>query len=260
MEYAIRLFEDIEKYSFDPVKNGYCEALTRQWGEIADMRLSNKDENERKTMNTHLHILEPYTNLYRVWKDECLKQQLRNLIELFTDKILNVETGHLELFFDDDWHSKYHIVSYGHDIEASWLIHEAALVLGDEALLEKVEPLVEFIAAAADEGLAPDGSMLYETFPDKQKTDTDRHWWVQAENVVGHVNLYQHFDDEVALRKAFCCWDFIKKSLIDKKDGEWHWSVRADGTVNTEDDKAGFWKCPYHNGRMCLEVMERLLF
>lgn len=257
LDYAVRLFESIEKHSFDTAKNGYCEALTREWGEMADMRLSDKDENERKTMNTHLHILEPYTNLYRVWKDERLEKQLRNLINLFTEKILNLRTGHLELFFNDDWVSKYRIVSYGHDIEASWLIHEAALVLGDKAVLAKVEPLVEYIAAAADEGLTPEGSMIYETFPDKGKTDTDRHWWVQAENVVGHVNLYQHFDDEVALQKAFRCWEFIKNNLVDAVNGEWHWSVLADGTVNTTDDKAGFWKCPYHNGRMCMEVMER---
>ena len=127
--------ETIEEHSFDPVKNGYCEALTREWGEIADMRLSAKDENERKTMNTHLHILEPYTNLFRVWKDTRLERQLRNLIGLFTEWILNIKTGHLELFFNDDWVSKYRIVSYGHDIEASWLIHEAALVLGDKDLL-----------------------------------------------------------------------------------------------------------------------------
>lgn len=257
LDYAIRLFGDIEKYSFDPEKNGYREAFTRSWGELADMRLSDKDENECKTMNTHLHILEPYTNLYRVWKDELLKRRLHNLIGIFIDKILNVETGHLGLFFDENWNRKCRIVSYGHDIEASWLIHEAVLVLGDDALLEKVEPLVEFIAAAADEGLTPDGSMVYETFLTKQKTDADRHWWVQAENVVGHVNLYLHFEDGVALQKAFHCWGFIKKNLIDSRKGEWYWSIRADGTVNTDDDKAGFWKCPYHNGRMCMEIMER---
>ena len=257
LDYAIRLFKDIEQHSFDVRKNGYCEALTREWGEIADMRLSDKDENERKTMNTHLHILEPYTNLYRVWKDPQLEKQLRNLIYLFTDKILNIRTGHLELFFSDDWVSKYRIVSYGHDIEASWLLHEAALTLADDDLLQKVEPLVEYIAAAADEGLAPDGSMLYETFLDRNHTDSDRHWWVQAENVVGHVNLYQYFDDEVALQKAFRCWEFIKQHLVDRQHGEWYWSLRADGSVNTDDDKAGFWKCPYHNGRMCMEIMER---
>lgn len=257
LDYAKTLFDSIEQHSFDSQLNGYCEALARDWSELADVRLSDKDENERKTMNTHLHILEPYANLYRVWKDERLKQQLRNLILLFTDKILNSATGHLELFFSDDWQSKYRIISYGHDIEASWLIHEAALVLGDSGLLEKVEPLVEFIAAAAGEGIAADGGMVYETFVDKAQTDTDRHWWVQAENVVGHVNLYQHFGDEVALQKAFRGWDFIKQRLIDREHGEWHWSIHADGTVNTTDDKAGFWKCPYHNGRMCMEIMER---
>ncbi|WP_373758669.1 AGE family epimerase/isomerase [Bacteroides heparinolyticus] len=257
LDYAIRLFGSIERHSFDALKNGYCEALTREWGEIADMRLSAKDANECKTMNTHLHILEPYTNLFRVWKDAQLEKQLRNLISIFVDKILNIKTGHLDLFFNEDWVSKYRIVSYGHDIEASWLIHEAALVLGDKEVLAKVEPLVEYIAAAADEGLLSDGSMIYETFLDKKQDEADRHWWVQAENVVGHVNLYQHFGDEVAMQKALRCWEFIKKNLIDYKNGEWHWSVRIDGTINTDDDKAGFWKCPYHNGRMCMEVMER---
>lgn len=257
LEYAIRLFESIEAHSFDPVKNGYCEALSRSWEEIADMRLSEKDENERKTMNTHLHILEPYANLYRVWKDVRLKRQLGNLIELFLDKILNSETGHLELFFDDDWHSKYRIISYGHDIEASWLIHEAALVLGDKAMLHKVEPIVEYIAAAADEGLQPDGSMIYETHLDRQHTDADRHWWVQAESVVGHANLYQYFGDEVMMQRALRCWEYIQQHLLDREAGEWYWSIKADGSVNRKDDKAGFWKCPYHNGRMCLELIER---
>lgn len=257
LEVAIRLFRDIEHHSFDPLKNGYCEALTREWKEMADMRLSEKDANERKTMNTHLHILEPYTNLYRVWKDDGLKQQLRNLITLFTDRILDSETCHLQLFFDEDWNSKYRIVSYGHDIEASWLIHEAALVLGDADLLAKVEPVVKRIAVAAAEGLTSKGGMIYEKNLDTGHLDADRHWWVQAETVVGYMNLYQHFGDEDALQKALDCWEFIKVRLMDKEHGEWYWSIRADDTMNREEDKAGFWKCPYHNGRMCMEVMER---
>ena len=257
LTYAIHLFESIETHSFDKIKNGYCEALTREWGEIADMRLSEKDANERKTMNTHLHILEPYTNLYRVWKDERLKNQLRNLIFLFTDKILNKETHHLELFFDDDWNSKYSIVSYGHDIEASWLIHEAALELKDPAVLQYVEPLVQKIAEAATEGFTPEGGMIYERNLTNGHVDADRHWWVQAETVVGYINLYQHFADEASLDKALACWEFTKSHLIDRVNGEWFWSLRADGTINHTDDKAGFWKCPYHNGRMCMEIMER---
>ena len=257
LTYAIHLFESIGQHSFDPLNNGYCEALTREWGEIADMRLSEKDENERKTMNTHLHILEPYANLYRVWKDDRLRHQLHNLVEIFIDKIWDPNTGHLNLFFDDNWNNKYHIISYGHDIEASWLIHEAALLLKDEKLLAKVEPVVKQIAVAADEGLMPDGSMIYEFFADKSSTDTDRHWWVQAENVVGHINLYQYFCDENAYEIALNGWNFIKRYLIDEANGEWWWSISADGKVNRGDDKAGFWKCPYHNGRMCMELIER---
>ncbi len=257
LAYAQQLFDVIEQHSFDSEQNGYVEALTRDWQPIEDMRLSDKDENEKKTMNTHLHILEPYTNLYRVWKDEQLERQLRNLIEVFITRILDPQTGHLNLFFEEDWTNKYRIYSYGHDIEASWLIHEAALVLGDPELLKRIEPIIIRIAQAADEGLNPDGSMIYENFLDKQKIDRELHWWVQAENVVGHINLYQHFGDTEALDTAVRCWEFIKTKLIDHEHGEWHWSLLPDGTVNRRDDKAGFWKCPYHNGRMCMEVIER---
>ena len=257
LAYAQQLFDVIEQHSFDSEQNGYVEALTRDWQPIEDMRLSDKDENEKKTMNTHLHILEPYTNLYRVWKDEQLERQLRNLIEVFITRILDPQTGHLNLFFEEDWTNKYRIYSYGHDIEASWLIHEAALVLGDPEVLKRIEPIIIRIAQAADEGLNPDGSMIYENFLDKQKIDRELHWWVQAENVVGHINLYQHFGDTEALDTAVRCWEFIKTKLIDHEQGEWHWSLLPDGTVNRRDDKAGFWKCPYHNGRMCMEVIER---
>lgn len=257
LAYAQQLFDVIEQHSFDSEQNGYVEALTRDWQPIEDMRLSDKDENEKKTMNTHLHILEPYTNLYRVWKDEQLERQLRNLIEVFITRILDPQTGHLNLFFEEDWTNKYRIYSYGHDIEASWLIHEAALVLGDPEVLKRIEPIIIRIARAADEGLNPDGSMIYEHFIDRQKTDRELHWWVQAENVVGHINLYQHFGDTEALDTAVRCWEFIKTKLIDHEHGEWHWSLLPDGTVNRRDDKAGFWKCPYHNGRMCMEVIER---
>ena len=257
LAYAQQLFDVIEQHSFDSEQNGYVEALTRDWQPIEDMRLSDKDENEKKTMNTHLHILEPYTNLYRVWKDEQLERQLRNLIEVFITRILDPQTGHLNLFFEEDWTNKYRIYSYGHDIEASWLIHEAALVLGDPEVLKRIEPIIIRIAQAADEGLNPDGSMIYENFLDKQKIDRELHWWVQAENVVGHINLYQHFGDTEALDIAARCWEFIKTKLIDHEQGEWHWSLLPDGTVNHRDDKAGFWKCPYHNGRMCMEVIER---
>ena len=208
-------------------------------------------------MNTHLHILEPYTNLFRVWQDERLERQLRNLIDLFTDRILDMDTKHLQLFFDDDWNSKYQIVSYGHDIEASWLLHEAALVLGDKRLINRLEPIVIEIAEAASEGFLPEAGMIYETHAERAAIDADRHWWVQAETIVGYMNLYQHFDDRLSLRRAAECWEFVKNHLIDWQGGEWFWSLCADGTLNRDEDKAGFWKCPYHNGRMCMEILER---
>lgn len=257
LRYAIRLFEAIEAHSFDNLRNGYLEAFTEDWQLIEDMRLSDKDENEKKTMNTHLHILEPYANLYRVWKDPHLAQQLRNLILLFIERILDPETHHLNLFFDEEWHHKHTIYSFGHDIEASWLLHEAALVLGDAELLAKVEPIIQQIAVAAEEGQLLGGGLIYEYAPERHHTDSELHWWVQAENVVGHLNLYQHFQDEQALQVALSSWQFIQKQLIDTVNGEWHWSVYLDGAINRHDDKAGFWKCPYHNGRMCLEIIER---
>jgi len=255
LEYAIKLFNSIEDHSFDSEKDGYFEAFTRTWDPIEDMRLSDKDANESKTMNTHLHVLEAYTCLFRVWKNPLLEKRLRGLIEVFENHILGPD-GHLRLFFDNEWNCGYSIVSYGHDIEASWLIHEAAIVLGDPDVLTRIESLVPYIVSAAGEGFSQKGGMIYEKHEDS--TDEDRHWWVQAETVVGYFNLWDSFSQQSGLENALMCWDFIKSSLIDRENGEWFWSLRADGSINRDDDKAGFWKCPYHNGRMCMEIIERL--
>ena len=286
LDYALQLFDCIEEYAFDTVNNGYIEACTREWGEIADMRLSDLDANYPKSQNTHLHIIEPYTNLLRAIQElqaaqTCayvpaigsilpidvavppetmirIERALRNLIDIFTDKILNPATHHLDLFFDMDWtRGAGRLESYGHDIECSWLLHEAALVLGDEELLKKVESIVRLVAKSSEKGLNADGSMIHEANLDAGTKDDDLHWWVQAENVVGWLNIYQHFGDEEALQRAQRCWQYIKDNLIDWKDGEWYWSRHADGTLNLDDDHAGFWKCPYHNSRMCLEIIER---
>ena len=164
----------------------------------------------------------------------------------------------MDLFFNMDWtRGAGQLESYGHDIECSWLMHEAALALGDQQVLDKVEPIVQLVAKASEKGLRPDGSMIHEANLDTGHVDDDLHWWVQAENVVGWLNLYQYFGDEQALQRADACWQYIKQNLIDYEHGEWYWSRRKDGTLNLDDDHAGFWKCPYHNSRMCLEVIER---
>ncbi|MDO4158841.1 MAG: AGE family epimerase/isomerase [Prevotellaceae bacterium] len=257
LDCAISLYHSIEEHAFDSVNNGYTEALSREWNRIEDMRLSDKDENLSKTMNTHLHVIEPYTNLYRVWKNAELKERLVNLLSIFKDKILNKETNHLDLFFDDEWKGKRNIHSYGHDIEASWLLHETALVLDDKDILSETETIVLNIASAADEGLTNNGAMIYEKWLDTDKADSSLQWWVQCENVIGHINLYQYFNTEHYLDIAEQCWQFIKSELVDNENGEWLWSINSDGTPNRKDDKAGFWKCPYHNTRMCLEIIER---
>lgn len=267
LDVCISLFTSIEEHSLDEVYNGYIEACTREWGEIADMRLSELDANYPKSQNTHLHIIEPYANFYRVLKEEPssvlpvllkVETSLRNLIDIFCDKILNLETHHLDLFFEMDWtRGAGWLESYGHDIECSWLLHEAALVLGDKEVLAKVEPIVQLVAKASEKGLNPDGSMTHEANLDTGYVDADRHWWVQAETVVGFYNIYQHFGDEEALQKALRCWQYIKDNLIDHELGEWYWSRDPERNINRKDDHAGFWKCPYHNSRMCLELIER---
>ena len=279
-DYAIRLYDCIEQHSWDPQSGGYIEACTREWDTIADMRLSDLDANYPKSQNTHLHIIEPYTNLFRLmqehpalmqrrpcplatgesWDDVSLRveKSLRRLIDIFCDKILNRETHHLDLFFDMDWtRGAGWLESYGHDIECSWLMHEAALVLDDKQVLQKVEPIVRLVAKASEKGLNADGSMTHEANLDTGHVDADRHWWVQAEAVVGFLNIYQHFGDVEALQHGLRCWQYIKDNLIDWKNGEWYWSRDPQGNINLKDDHAGFWKCPYHNSRMCLEIIER---
>lgn len=286
LDYALLLYDCIEEHAFDHENSGYIEACTREWGKIEDMRLSEFDANYPKSQNTHLHIIEAYTNLLSCLKDlhaqescdyvpvigsvlpigitvpmetiAAVEASLRNMIDIFTDKILNPETHHLDLFFEMDWtRGAGHLESYGHDIECSWLLHEAALVLGDKKILNKVETIVQMIAEASAKGLNPDGAMIHEANLDTGHIDEDLHWWVQAENVVGGLNTYQHFGDEKALQRAVACWEYIKRNLIDYEHGEWFWSRHKDGTLNLEDDHAGFWKCPYHNSRMCLEAIER---
>ena len=256
LDRAIDLYYLIEEKSFDPALNGYFEAYSREWKLLEDLRLSDKDANEKKTTNTHLHILEAYTNLYQVWKDPRLELKLRNLIHIFLDRIIDPVGHHLLLFFNEQWQSRSSLLSYGHDIEASWLIYEGVKVLGDDALTSKAKPLCIVLGKASLEGIQSDGSLIYEKDEAEGVLDTDRHWWPQAETVVGLINLYEMTGDESYLMGAAKCWDYIMEHLIDRSNGEWYWSIK-DGKPNVTDDKAGFWKCPYHNTRACLEIMRR---
>lgn len=261
---AIRLFEDLEAHAYkwdnekmSKCKNGYVEALTRDWQPIADMRLSEKDENGVFTMNTHLHVLEAYTNLYRVLKNvqrddvqgtkERITKQLRTLIDIFANRIFDPATGHLMLFFDEKWQPSNTHTSPGHDIEAAWLLHEALEVLGDEELLNQTLPVIHSLAQAAEDDIMD-----------------EKEWWCYAEAVVGYIDQWKLYQEEkpiesnINLELAETAFHYIQTHLMDSENGEWFWAILPDGTPDRTHDKAGFWKCPYHNSRMCIEIIERL--
>ena len=208
-------------------------------------------------MNTHLHILEAYANLYREWPDADLRQQIDSLLLDFTDHIIDPETGHLILFLDEHWQPRPDAVSYGHDVEAAWLLLEAAEVLHEPDLIAHFRQTAVQLARAAAEGVGPDGGLGYELHPDG-RPDADRHWWVQAEAVVGFYNAYQVSGDAQFRDLAEGAWRYVQRHILDKENGEWFWGVHADDSLMAGEDKAGFWKCPYHNGRACLEMLRRL--
>lgn len=256
LDAAKELFRTIEARSRDREAGGYIEAATRDWQPIADMRLSEKDTNASKTMNTHLHIIEGYTALLRVWRDPELLEATTSLLNTFLDTIEDAENHHLILFFDDNWQRTDRAQSFGHDIEASWLLLETAQVIADPALTERTLRHTARIADAALQGRCCDGSMVYERH-DNCRYDNEKHWWVQAENVVGQIYLARFHGRPDMLDAANQTWRYIRENII-APEGEWLWSRLPDGSANRRDDKAGFWKCPYHNGRMCLEAAERL--
>ena len=257
-ELAINLYEIIEKYSYDKEFEGYLEAFDKDWNLMADLRLSQKDANEKKTANTHLHVLEAYTSLYKIWPDAHLKLQLEKLILNFIDKMIDKENGHLKLFFDEEWISKSTLISYGHDIEAAWLLVSAAEATGNKMLLKEVKDTVVKVAIASTEGLVTDGSLWYEYEPADNLLIKEKHWWVQAEAMVGFFNHWQITADESFLKKSYQSWLYVAEFIKDKDFGEWLWGRKEDGTIMERQDKVGMWKCPYHNARACIEILSRI--
>ena len=233
---AINLYKVVETHFADPENGGYIEALSRDFSPLEDMSLSESDINADKTMNSHLHVLEAYANLYRVWPDEGLKEAVEKLLELTATRIMGPD-GHLQLYFRKDWTVLPGPVSCGHDIETSWLALECAQALRDADVVNRVRPWALRLGQAGSEGLHYD------------------EWWVAAETVVGNLWLWKYHGDDAAFDRALSAWDYIKNHLVDNTSGEWWWSVLPDGTPDLSHPKAGFWKCPYHNTRMCLQVL-----
>ncbi len=256
LQTAITLYNTLEKYAYDPINGGYIESFTREWGKPPRYGYDGKGV-APKTMNTHLHVLEAYTNLYRVWPDAGLKQQLKGIIDVFINKIIDKNTWHEKLFLTMDWVNLENIDSYGHDMELSWLLLEAAEVLGDESLISQSKYIaVQLVETQMKEGWTEEGWMIYEKADGHIPENIE--WWPQAESVVAFLNAWQITNDRKYLDAMKKTWHRISQSMIDYQNGEWFKTIRADGTPDRTQPKASMWKCPYHNARMGFEVFKRI--
>ncbi len=255
---AAEVFNLIESKSRDTESGGYFEACERDWSPAADQRLSEVDMDEKKSMNTHLHVLEAYTSLTRTSQETRSRARLRQLIDIFLKHILDPESSHFRLFFTESWTCRSNRISFGHDIEGSWLLCEAAETLGDADAQEQVRGAALRMAHAVyREARDQDGALLYEAGP-SGITDDNKHWWPQAEAVVGFLNAYELSGADLFFHAAHDCWGFIEERLVDRTCGEWFWQVSRNGTPDPGRYKVGQWKGPYHNSRACLETMHRL--
>ena len=253
LEIARELYQLIETKCKD--EYGYLEAFTREFLPEENDKLSENGVIAEKTMNTLLHVFEAYTELYRVTKDEKVAAQIRFMMDIIADKVYNYQIGRQEVFFDRTWNSLIDLYSYGHDIETAWLVDRGLEVLNDKAYTEKLSKITREITDNIYKRAYIDHSLVNEA--ENGVVDTTRVWWVQAEAVVGFLNGYQKQGKEEYLQASKDIWEYIKKYFIDKRQGsEWFWSVRED---HTPDEKPIVepWKCPYHNGRMCFEVIRR---
>ena len=239
------------------MNGGYTEAFTRSLDTITDQRLSKKDANEKKSMNTNLHVLEAFTALYQVWPYEAVKKKIAALACNFLQHIINPVTHHQHLFFDEQWKPKSATISYGHDIETAWLLQEAVQVIEDDELINEAKAEAVKIADAVRSGLDTDGGLWYEYESETKHLIKEKHSWPQAEAMVGYFNAYQNTNDQTYLDISWATWKFVQQYIHDKKNGEWHWGVN-ENYKPMKEDKAGIWKCPYHNSRACIEMIKRI--
>jgi mannobiose 2-epimerase len=264
LERAIEIFNLIERSCFDSALGGYWEARGRDWQPLDDMRLSPRDMNCPKSMNTMLHVMEAYTNLLRVWPDARLKGQQARLLQAMLARVVTSSPyPHFALFFEADWTPVGDHISFGHDIEGSWLLAEAAEVLGDRELSARArEAGLRLAEAVYEHAVEEDGSILYEAGPEGI-LNTDKHWWPHAEAVVGFLNAYELTGEHRFLDAAIKCWDYIEERFIDPINGEWWAKLNRQGApypdypADPDQCKVGPWKCPYHNSRACFEVFAR---
>ena len=276
LELAYALYRLIETKCRDEV--GYLEAFTKDFKPESNEKLSENGVMADKTMNTLLHVFEAYTELYRVCKAnetldlqaengsvvsagyvaEQVKQRLHWILDLIAEKIYNPKKQRQEVFFDKNYHTILDLHSYGHDIETAWLVDRGVELLGEENYREKMTPITQALTAQVYQ-VAFDGHSLANEC-DRGVVNENRVWWVQAETLVGFLNAYQKDPSHSEYRDAAHAeWEFIKEYVVDRRNGsEWYWEVQKDGSPIVTRPIVEPWKCPYHNGRMCFEVMKRI--
>lgn len=259
LDFAMQLFDLLEQHTRDRVYGGYFDALAADWRPLEDTSLSQKDMNVPKTMNTNLHVLEGYTNLFRVSGNPAVEEALQSVLWVCAEKIANPATGHFMLYFDEQWNSQANVTSFGHDIEGSWLMCEAAALQQNLAQRGQIETIAMKMADTVYRtGLDTQYGGLFEAEKDGILQTNGSEWWTQAEAVVGFFNAYTMTGEQHYLDAVYSVWRFIRDHLVDRQNGEWFWGVSRDGKTVFDDTKVSEWKCPYHNSRMCFEILSRL--
>lgn len=254
LKLAEELFQLVESRCFDG--EGYLEAFTADWKPESNEKLSENGVEAGRTMNTLLHILEGYTGLYEAGGSEKVRERLVWIMNTWADKIYNPEKRRQEVFFDLSYHTLIDLHSFGHDIETSWLADHTLDVLGDETLTARLRPMLLAMAEHTLQAAYRSGNG-FSNESENGVVDTTRVWWVQAEALLGFLNAWEHTGEKRYLEAVRSQWRYIREKVVDPRPGsEWFWSVREDGTP-IEKPIVEPWKCPYHNGRMCLEVLRR---
>jgi mannobiose 2-epimerase len=253
---AIRLYQLIEINAYDFVRKGYFDAFQKDWKPITEPGQNSGEALQIKSMNTHLQIAEAYANLYRIWPDVKLRHQMERLLEVFAHHILDDRTQHLNLHFDAKWQVRSDTVSYGHDIEAAWVLQGMAELIQHPGWTVTMRSLAVKIADAVTEGMDQQGGLYRE--PENERPALEKHGWQQAEAMLGFFNAYQVSGHEKYLLQSIRSWQFAKQHIKDNQRGEWFWDSSQDNTLVTGQDKVGYWKCPYHNGRACMELIHRI--
>ena len=257
---AVAIRDLLEAHAYDAEHDGYVEILTRDWTYNPEGQGSNinPEGESTRTMNTHLHLIEAYTGLLRVLRTEEQINLTRRHLAIMLDKVYDPSIHHFKMFFRDDWSATSPEISYGHDIEGTWLMMETAEVLGEpEAMRYAQDTCMNIARACYEQGFREDGAMLSEYDPVTGHASQRLSWWEQNEAVVGFLNAWEVTGEEKYLDASLQCFDFADKHFVDHEKGGWFAVLSLDGTQVLSKQKANGPTCPYHNGRMCMEIIER---